>query len=194
MLMSSKEWRDFHLPYEDEEKELEEKSDASSKRNGGGLDSGGGGGPDFEEEAYIKELEENRYLISSDPIEEEGERVGEAENKAEKADKSDDDAQDLKSSAEEVLEDSLLSKDLAEKVVDILSERMNEENKISSEKEIDVSSDFGSLDLVRLLSSYKVSLDSSVRELVSNIKKRGDSYLREELRRILSDKGGKACL
>jgi hypothetical protein len=121
----------------------------------------------------IKKLNDNRFLISTSPIEEE--QVEEEEKESEVKERTEEKIEDK---LEDITEDS-------DKLAETIAEKIKEQ--AGSEKEKPVKRTFSNpRDLVKLLSSYKVPLDSTVRTLIKRIKKKGKTHLRREIDKLES--------
>ncbi len=207
--MNRKVWRVFRL--ESNKKENEEDWEDARKEKEKKLGLSDEAKLSEEEKKQVKKLGDNRFLVSSSPIEDEDVEKGveelekmEKEENTEKDSKPDKKEKGLKEEISEKLgkkektPSEIDPNEIAEAIVSKLGEKSttesvdkkseqlekaekNRTNKPKTEKKNPLKEPEN---LVKLLSTYKVSLDSPVRKLVKKIKKEGKEHLQKQIREM----------
>ena len=159
-----------------------------------------------EEKEQVMDLGNNRYLVSSSPIDEDRvrkklEEKDEDEEEEAETEASDEGGRKRSSSTEfgSAKSKKELDSETLEKIADIVKSKLDSKSDASDRevkediKETDIVKSPESnpledpLNLVKLLSTYKVSLDSPVRDLIKRIKARGEDHLLEEIEKLKGD-------
>lgn len=146
-----------------------------------------------EEKENVKDLGNNRYLISTSSVNEEN-----VQEELEKEEEEESKEGLKKGISKEISERSEVEEKDEEKVEEIADLVMSklEDKELTQEKpegedkiqddEVDIESNTleDPLNLVKLLSTYNVSLDSSVEDLIKRIKEKGEEHIVEEIEKM----------
>lgn len=200
--MKKKRRRVYHLNSNEEIDEEEWEENYEKKANKLGLSKEAK--LDEEEKKQVKSLGDNRYLVSSEPIEDRDIEPKDTDEIEEKTSEPEKQEKNLKEEITDKLENGNQSSDISpEEIAGAIMSKLEEKStsskstkksfietketnkpQIQNQEKSRKNPIEKPRNLVRLLSTYKVSLDSSVRKLVKKIRKEGKEHLKKELEKL----------
>jgi len=148
-----------------------------------------------EEKENIRALGNNRYLISASSVNEEKvqEEIGKEEKEESRKElkegisdgiSGDSGVEEADEEKAEEIAELVMSKLEGEDLPHKTSEEEDEVRNMSNKQDVRNNPLRNPLNLVKLLSTYRVSLDSSVKDLIKNIKEKGEEHIVKEVNKM----------